>query len=88
MTGEDVPRSAALLSRLLLFGDATTRRRLAHDVSSGDTVLADLLAQTARADDNDDLRVACIEVLGQALEDADHDLQVGVLASLFGSRRI
>jgi len=86
--GDAVTRSAELLSRLLRFGDAATRRRLADDVASGDTVLADLLARTARSDEDADLRVRCIEVLGQALEGSDRATQLEVLLSLFGPVRI
>jgi len=88
MVGEAVSRSAALLSRLLRYGDAGTRRRLADDVVSGDIVLAELLAHTARSDEDLDLRVRCIEVLGRALEDAELEVQKDVLTSLFGTGRI
>ena len=84
MTGEAVSRSVSLLSRLLRYGDAATRQRLADDVASGDAALAHLLASTARSDEAQDLRVRCVEVLGLALEDAGNDVREDVLASLFG----
>jgi len=82
--GETLSRSAELLSRLLRFGDASTRLRLADDVASGDSVLADLLARTARSDEDSELRVRCIEVLGRALETSDGSMKLEVLTSLFG----
>lgn len=84
MAGEAVSRSASLLSRLLRYGNATTRRRLADDVVSGDAALTQLLASTARSDDDLDLRVRCVEVLGLALEEAGSTVQESVLTSLFG----
>jgi len=80
-------RSAELLSRLLRFGDSATRLRLADDVAAGDTVLADLLARTARSDEDADLRVRCIEVLGRALEACDPAMKLEVLTALFGASR-
>jgi hypothetical protein len=85
MSFQSVPHTAEVLSRLLLFGDAATRLRIAADVASGDLGLTDLLAQTARSDEDPDLRVACVEVLGRALETADAETRIGVLTSLFGS---
>jgi hypothetical protein len=82
--GEDTIRSAELLSRLLRYGDAATRRRLSNDVAAGDRDLAMLLAQTARSDEDPELRMRCLEVLGRALETADRALGLAVLIALFG----
>jgi len=65
-----------------------TVRQLAADIVSGDLALVDLLASTARSDEDLGLRARCLEVLGRALEEAEVDVQKGVLTSLFGPRQI
>jgi hypothetical protein len=80
-------RTADVIARLVSYGDDPTLRRLAADVAAGDLALARLLAETARSDEDDALRARCVEVLGLALKEADHQVRWAVLTSLFGHQR-
>ncbi len=82
--GEGSVRSAELLSRLLRYGDGPTHRRLAAEVAGGDGALAQMLAETVRFDEDPELRVRCLAVLGQALDGADMAVGLAVLGALFG----
>lgn len=75
-------RNAAVLSRLLCYGDDATLQGLADEVAGGDADLTGLLAATARSAEGLGLRARCLQVLGRALETAPPAIAGSILDAL------
>jgi hypothetical protein len=82
--GRTAWRDPSVLSRVLRFGDAATREGLAIDIANGSADLIEVLASTARSEEDEALRARCVEVLGLALVGAGPDVAKRILDALLG----
>ncbi len=75
-----------LISRVLLYGRAETRRRFVADaLAEGDPQIWTLLVSTLRSSGPTVLRARCLEALGVAAAAADTDLADRILRHVCGS---